>query len=76
MPVKKRPMTKAEERQLKMIKKALGKNGNHPLVAKILVDHQDNRPRIGNCPVTIEESANYKEYPGRTKKKKRANGGT
>ena len=68
MPVKKRPLTQAEERQLKMIRKALGNHGNHPLVDKILVDHHDRLPRVGNCGVTLEESANYEEYPGRAKR--------
>lgn len=65
MPVKKRAMSKSEKRQHKMIKKALGKNSRHPLAKKILVDHRDRLPAIGNCPVTVEEGANYKEYGGR-----------
>jgi hypothetical protein len=67
MTVKNRPMTEAEKLQLWRIKTGLGKYANHPLVEKILVDHQDQLPRIGNCGVTVEESANYEEYCGRQK---------
>lgn len=62
-------MTEAEEKQRRAIYKALPGN---KLLGKILIDHEHDLPRAGNCILTLEESLALGEWTDAESRARRA----